>query len=114
LEVGLGKFLSLDRDDEFIGKLALLAERERGSTRRLVKALLTGERCPATSESPWPAAGPDGGPCGEVRVAVWSPKHQSNLCLALVSSTVAGGPFTTMTPGGETLEATHLTYFAEG
>jgi hypothetical protein len=49
-----------------------------------------------------------------MRVAVWSPKHESNLCLALVSSEVAGGPFMTTTPGGETLEATHLAYFAEG
>ena len=113
LEVGLEKFLSLDRDDDFIGKAALLAERESGSARRLVKALLSGERFSTTSESPWPVVGPDGGPCGEVRVAVWSPKHQSNLCLALVSSEVAGGPFATTTPSGETLQATHFAYFAE-
>ena len=79
----------------------------------LVKALVSGERFTATSEHPWPATGPDGQPCGEVRVAVWSPKHQSNLCLALVSSEVAGGPFTTTTPSGETLQATHFAYFAE-
>ena len=114
LEVGLDKFLSLDRDDDFIGKAALLAEREQGPARRLVKALLSGERFASTSESPWPAVGSDGQPCGEVRVAVWSPKHQSNLCLALVSSEVAGGPFTTQTPSGETLAATHHAYFAEG
>ncbi|SVC52558.1 uncharacterized protein METZ01_LOCUS305412, partial [marine metagenome] len=85
----------------------------RGPVRRLVKALLSGERFALTSESPWPAVGPDGGPCGEVRVAVWSPKHESNLCLALVSSEVAGGPFTAVTPAGEMLAATHLAYFAE-
>ena len=113
LEVGLEKFLSLDRDDDFIGKAALLAERERGPVRRLVKALLSGERFALTSESPWPAVGPDGGPCGEVRVAVWSPKHESNLCLALVSSEVAGGPFTVKAPLGEVLQATHLAFFAE-
>ena len=114
MEVGLNRYVSLDRDDDFIGKAALLAERESGPTRRLVKALLSGARFASTSESPWPAVGPDGGPCGEMRVAVWSPKHESNLCLALVSSEVAGGPFMTTTPGGETLEATHLAYFAEG
>jgi hypothetical protein len=78
-----------------------------------VKALLSGERLTATSEHPWSVFGPDGSPCGEVRVAVWSPKHQSNLCLALVSSGVAGGPFTTITPSGEVLAATHLANFAE-
>ena len=113
LEVGLEKFLSLDRDDDFIGKAALLAERESGPARRLVKALLSGERLASTSEHPWLAFGPDGSPCGEVRVAVWSPKHESNLCLALVSSAVAGGPFTTSTPTGEVLTATHLANFAE-
>ena len=113
LEVGLEKFLSLGRDDEFIGKVALLAERSRGPARRLVKAMLSGERLLATSESPWPAYGPNGSPCGEVRVAVWSPRHDSNLCLALVSAEVAGGPFSTVTPTGEALQATHHHFFAE-
>ncbi|MDG2427360.1 MAG: hypothetical protein P8M16_02935 [Acidimicrobiales bacterium] len=113
LEVGLGRFLSLDRDDLFIGKSALLSEERRGPARRLVKALLPGERFSATSESPWPAVGPDGQWCGEVRVAVWSPKHESNLCLALVSTEVAGGAFVTETPAGEKLQALHLGYFAE-
>jgi glycine cleavage system aminomethyltransferase T len=48
---------------------------------------------------------------GEVRVAVWSPRHGSNLALALVRSDVAGGGFTTVTPSGEELLATHLDYF---
>ena len=48
-----------------------------------------------------------------MRVAVWSPKHESNLCLALVLSDVAGGPFSTVAAEGETLDATHLAYFAE-
>ncbi|SVC19109.1 uncharacterized protein METZ01_LOCUS271963, partial [marine metagenome] len=113
LEVGLNRYVSLDRDDDFIGKAALLAEQERGSARWLVKALLTGERLKTTSEHPWPAVAPDGSPCGEVRVAVWSPKHGSNLCLALVSADVAGGPFTTETPSGEILQATHHAFFAE-
>ena len=113
LEVGLEKFLSLGRDDEFIGHAALLAERSRGPARRLVKAMLSGERLLATSESPWPAYGPNGSPCGEVRVAVWSPRHDSNLCLALVSAEVAGGPFSTVAPTGEALQATHHHFFAE-
>ena len=46
-------------------------------------------------------------------MAVWSPKHGSNLCLALVSADVAGGPFTTETSSGEILQATHHVFFAE-
>jgi len=113
LEVGLERFLSLDREDDFIGKAVLLAERERGPARRLVTVLLSGERLPATSEHPWPVVGPDGVEAGEVRVAVWSPKHGSNLALALVSSEVAGGGFTTVMPDGEELAATHLNFFGE-
>jgi hypothetical protein len=48
-----------------------------------------------------------------VRVAVWSPKHDSNLALALVSSEVAGGGFTTVMPDGVELAATHLNFFGE-
>ena len=113
LEVGLGRFMSLDRADDFVGKSALLAERERGPARRLVTVLLSGERLPATSEHPWPVVGHDGSPAGEVRVAVWSPKHDSNLALALVSSEVAGGGFTTVMPDGVELAATHLNFFGE-
>jgi len=113
LEVGLERFLSLDREDDFIGKAALLTERARGPARRLVTVLLSGERLSATSEHPWPVVAPEGVEAGEVRVAVWSPKHGSNLALALVSSDVAGGGFTTVTPDGEELAATHLTFFGE-
>ena len=114
LEVGLGRFLSLDREDDFVGKVALLAERERGPARRLVKVLLSGERLAVPSEHPWPVyAGGAGEEVGTVRSAVWSPKHASNLALALVSSEVAGGGFVTVTPEGDELEASHLAYFGE-
>ncbi|MBL6925246.1 MAG: hypothetical protein ISR42_07670, partial [Acidimicrobiia bacterium] len=45
--------------------------------------------------------------------AVWSPKHGSNLALALVTSDVAGAGFVTVTPEGDELEASHLSYFGE-
>jgi len=113
LEVGLDRYVSLGRDDDFIGKESLLLEREQGPKRRLVKAFLSGARFEGISESAWPAQSIDGRTCGEVRVAVWSPKYQSNLCLALVSSEVAGGPFRTQLPTGEMVDASHLAYFAE-
>ena len=111
LEVGLGRFLSLDRTDDFIGKEALLAEHTAGPKRRLVTVLLSGERLAATSEHPWPALDADGELVGEVRVATWSPKHESNLAIALVASPVAGDSFATITPSGQTLTATHHNFF---
>lgn len=113
LEVGLEKYLSLDRQDDFIGKEALLAEKERGSSRRLVKVLLSGDRMQFSSEHPWPAFNSEGQKVGEVRMASWSPLHDSNLALALVSTSVVGGSFFTETPEGEKLEATHLSMFPE-
>ena len=99
------------------GKSALLAERERGPARRLVTALLSGERLAVPSEHPWPVfevgEGSGGDQVGTVRSAVWSPKHGSNLALALVTSDVAGAGFVTVTPEGDELEASHLSYFGE-
>jgi len=111
--VGLERYLSLDRQDDFIGKEALLAEKERGSSRRLVKVLLSGDRMQFSSEHPWPALNSEGQKVGEVRMASWSPLHESNLALALVSTSVVGGSFFTETPEGEKLEATHLSMFPE-
>ena len=113
LELGLGRFLTLDRDDEFVGKAALLAERESGPARRLVKVSLSGDRLASPSEHPWPARDDHGFPVGEVRVAVWSPALGSNLALALVEASTAGSGFTALTPDGDELVATHLSFFGE-
>ena len=76
-----------------------------------MKVLLSGERMQFSSEHPWPAFNSEGEKVGEVRMASWSPLHDSNLALALVSSSVAGGTFFTENPEGQRLEATHLSMF---
>ncbi|MEE2769367.1 MAG: glycine cleavage T C-terminal barrel domain-containing protein [Actinomycetota bacterium] len=113
LELGLERFMSLDRDDDFVGRAALRAERERGVSRRLVKVKLSGDRLEVPSQHPWPAIGADGSAIGEVRVAVWSPALSSNLALALVSAESAGSEFTTVTSDGPELVASHLCFFGE-
>ena len=40
LELGLERFMNLEREDHFIGKEALLSEKSRGPSRRLVKVML--------------------------------------------------------------------------
>ncbi|GIT46890.1 MAG: hypothetical protein Ct9H300mP12_14750 [Acidimicrobiales bacterium] len=54
---------------DFIGKEALLPK-GAGPGQTAGESLVVGGRFASTSESPWPAVGPDGQPCGEVRVAV--------------------------------------------
>tara|TARA_B100000686_G_C16720093_1_gene934390 strand:- start:153 stop:1262 length:1110 start_codon:yes stop_codon:yes gene_type:complete len=113
LELGLGRFLELDRREEFVGKAALLAEREHGSVRKLVKVTLSGERLTNPSEEPWMALGPSGKTVGQVRVAVWSPVLNKNLALALVDIETAGKAFDVVTPEGVEFAAEHFSFFGD-
>ena len=113
LELGLERFMNLEREDHFIGKEALLAEKSRGPSRRLVKILLSGEPLSAPNEEPWPAFDRSENKIGEIRVAAWSPSMKENLGLALISSRNAGGDFNAVSKDGQSHRATHLSYFGE-
>lgn len=93
-EVNLGGWIDLDRPDDFIGKQALVEKRAVGPARRLVGLTIGGERLPPNSR-PW-AALCHGQEVGRVRVALYSPRLQHNIGLALVRSQAA--------EPGETLE----------
>ena len=113
LELGLGRFMDLDREDDFIGKQALLTEKSKGSKRRLVKILLSGEPLSSPTEEPWPAYDDSGNKVGEIRVVAWSPAMQANLGLALVSSETAGRDFHATARDGQNYKAEHLSFFGE-
>ncbi len=113
LELGLGRFMDLDREDDFIGKQALLTEKSKGSKRRLVKILLSGEPLSSPTEEPWPAYDDSGNKVGEIRVVAWSPAMQANLGLALVSSETAGKDFHATARDGQNYKAKHLSFFGE-
>lgn len=83
LECGLEKFCSLDSDHEFIGKQALLAQREAGLTKTIAGLHIDGAKiAPITKTAPCSVAAQK---CGFVTSAVYSPDFDLNLGLAMLS-----------------------------
>jgi dimethylsulfoniopropionate demethylase len=83
LECGLDKYCALDSDIEFIGKQALLKQREAGIPRRLYGLVLNGDPVhPATA--PWTVFQSDV-PVGYVTSAVYSPRFGRNIAFAMLS-----------------------------
>ncbi len=105
IEAGLGDFINLDGDFDFIGKQALIVRHADPATRRrLVNVTLDGEM-PAP-QHPWEAR-IDGTSVGEVRTATYSPKLDRNVGLALVPVACAeAGTQIDVDADGATLTAT--------
>ena len=83
LECGLEKFCSLDSGHEFIGKHALLAQREAGLTKHIASLHIDGAKiAPITKTARCSVAGQQ---CGFVTSAVYSPDFDLNLGLAMLS-----------------------------
>ena len=81
-EVGLGKFIDIGRDDEFIGKQALKRIAKDGPPRKLVGVVFDGE--PVTfNEHAW-VVRVDGQIAGTIRSVCHSPRLRSNIGLALL------------------------------
>ena len=81
-EVGLGKWVSLDSEVEFIGKDALRTRRAEGLKRELVGLVFDGERVPRVV-SPWSAT-VGGQDAGSLRTAAYSPRLDRNIGLAFL------------------------------
>jgi aminomethyltransferase len=105
IEAGLGAYVDLDGDFDFVGKQALIARHAHPATRRrLVNVCLDGEM--PKPEHPWEAHF-DGGCIGQVRSATYSPKLDRNVGLALVSVACAeAGTSFTVDADGTALTAT--------
>jgi aminomethyltransferase len=83
-EVGMGKFVDLDREDEFIGKQALIRLSKDGPKRKLVGIIFDGD--PVTfNEHPW-VARVDGTIAGTIRSVCYSPRRKSNIGFALLET----------------------------
>jgi len=83
-EVGLGKFVDLDRHDDFVGKTALRALHERGIRRRLTGLFIEG---PPMQPNTHPLPVLQGNrKVGKVSAAAYSPRLERNVSLALLEA----------------------------
>lgn len=84
-EVGLGKFVSLEREDEFIGKEALKKIKQEGIKRQFVGYRIEGQPLAAGNQHKWPVK--DGEVfVGFVSASAWSPRVKSNIGVGLVET----------------------------
>lgn len=86
-EVGLGKFVSLERTDDFIGKEALRRIRDAGIRRRLTGLVVAGEPLPPNPH-PFPAH-IGGRPVGKVTAVAYSPRLARNVAVGLLQADAA-------------------------
>jgi len=86
-EAGLGAFVDLDRDDDFIGKAALRRIVEEGVRRRRIGFVIGGERIDGISE--WRDVYLGQKVVGTVTEAVYSPRFDRNIAVGMLLTEVA-------------------------
>ncbi len=82
LECGLQRYCQLDGSLDYIGRDALLRIAETGPTRLIRGVIFDGDACPAC-QHPWPVT-VDGQQVGYVTTAIWSPRFERNVALAMI------------------------------
>jgi len=87
LEVGLEKFCALDSDAAFIGKDALLRQRDEGIKKKLMGLTIEGDAMAAVS-MPLPCL-KNASKIGIVTSGIYSPDLDSNIAFAMLDITVA-------------------------
>jgi aminomethyltransferase len=87
-EVGLGKFVDLEQEVDFIGKEALKKVNAAGIKRKLVGLMIHSEPMYQLAQ-PWPVEF-DGVRVGEITSAVYSPDLDQNIAYALVAIEYSG------------------------
>lgn len=86
-EAGLGEFVDLDREDEFIGKAALRRIAAEGPRRRRVGFVIGGNRISGISEWHDVYLGDDA--VGVLTEAVYSPRLEKNIAVGMLDSAIA-------------------------
>ena len=83
-ELGLDRLVSLDVPHDFIGKDALIAIKQKGISRKQVGLIIEADRLQGPNTTFWPVyeAGTN---VGKVTSAVYSPRLEKNIALAMVS-----------------------------
>ena len=102
-ELGLDRLVAVDADIEFVGKEALRRIRDEGVSRRQVGLVIEMEPLRGPNTTFWPVLA-GGETVGQVTSAVWSPRLEQNIALAMVAveHSGAGTSLEVMTDRGAT------------
>ena len=87
-ELGLDRLVNLDIDADFIGKAALARIRDEGVTRRQVGLVIEGAPLDGPNTTFWPVR-KCGNAVGKVTSAIYSPRLEQNIALAMVDADCA-------------------------
>ena len=87
-ELGLDRLVDLEADFDFIGKSALQKIRHQGVTRKQVGLIISGPAMTGPNSNFW-AVEKDGQVVGKITSAVYSPRLQQNIALAMVDANFA-------------------------
>jgi glycine cleavage system aminomethyltransferase T len=100
-ELGLDRMVHLDGEVDFVGKTALLKIQEKGVRRKQIGLHILGTPLPGPNNEFWTVKY-DGASVGKVTSAIYSPRLNKNIALAMVSSeyTALNLKFDVYTPGG--------------
>ena len=83
-EIGMGRLVDLDMEADFISKAALTLIKERGVSQQLVGLEIDGDPFVGSNDFFWPIL-KEGEKVGTVTSAVYSPRLQKNIALAMIS-----------------------------
>ena len=100
-ELGLDRLVNLDMEAEFIGKAALKRIRDEGVKRLQIGLIIDCDPLKGPNTTFW-AINNGGETVGKVTSAVWSPRLEQNIALAMVSADCAriGMELEVVTPSG--------------
>ena len=84
-ELGFDRLVSLDMEADFIGKAALRRIAEQGVSRKQVGVVIDGSPLDGPNTSFWPIT-VDGETVGKVTSAVYSPRLDKNIALAMITT----------------------------
>ena len=88
-ELGLDRLVNLDIEADFIGKAALRRIKAQGPSRKQVGLILDGAPLKGPNTAFWPLQ-KDGVTIGKVTSAIYSPRLENNIALAMIASEYAG------------------------
>jgi glycine cleavage system aminomethyltransferase T len=87
-ELGLDRLVNLDMEADFIGKAALRRIHAQGPSRKQIGLILDTAPLKGPNTTFW-AITKDGAPIGKVTSAIYSPRLQQNIALAMVAADFA-------------------------